>query len=139
MNDEVLLSKAESIERCVARVRTTYAGNEVSFEENFDVQDVIVLNLQRTCEAAIDMANRAIKLRRLRYPKDSKESFRVLVSAGVLPKEIGATMVAMVGFRNIAVHEYQTLDLSKVRRIVEERLDDLIGFSKAMLAADPTT
>ena len=34
-------------------------------------------------------------------------------------------MAAMVGFRNIAVHEYRKLDLAKVRRIIEHRLDDL--------------
>lgn len=35
----------------------------------------------------------------------------------------------MVGFRNIAVHEYQTLDPAIVARIVEERLDDLRAFT----------
>jgi uncharacterized protein YutE (UPF0331/DUF86 family) len=46
-------------------------------------------------------------------------------------------MDAMVGFRDIAAHEYQELDLAKVRHIIEQRLDDLLAFSKAMLAADP--
>jgi uncharacterized protein YutE (UPF0331/DUF86 family) len=46
-------------------------------------------------------------------------------------------MIAMVGFRNIAVHEYRKLDLATVRRIIEHRLDDLLAFSKAMLQADP--
>jgi uncharacterized protein YutE (UPF0331/DUF86 family) len=45
----------------------------------------------------------------------------------------------MVGFRNVAVHEYQELDLAKVRAIIERRLDDLRTFSKAMLAADPSS
>jgi uncharacterized protein YutE (UPF0331/DUF86 family) len=47
-------------------------------------------------------------------------------------------MMAMVGFRNVAVHEYQELDLQKVRHIIEHRLDDLLAFSKAMLHADPS-
>ena len=47
-------------------------------------------------------------------------------------------MKRMVGFRNVAVHEYQELDLVRVRAIIEQRLDDLLAFSKAMLAADPT-
>ena len=33
----------------------------------------------------------------------------------------------------------QELDLAKVRHIIEHRLDDLLAFSKAVLAADPTT
>lgn len=136
--DEVLLSKAESIERCVRRVREDYVGHEGEFEENFTRQDAILLNLQRACEACIDMANRMIKLRRLGYPKESKDSFQILSRAMVLDRSDSMTMQAMVGFRNIAVHQYQALDLAKVRQIIEHRLDDLLAFSKAMLDADPT-
>lgn len=138
MRDEVLLSKAESIERCVRRVREEYVGHEDELEENFTRQDAILLNLQRACEACIDMANRMIRLHRLGYPKESKESFAILLRAKVLDRASSMTMQAMVGFRNVAVHQYQELDLTKVRQIIEHRLDDLLAFSKAMLLADPT-
>ncbi len=65
-------------------MREDYVGHEDAFETDFTRQDAIVLNLQRACEAAIDMTNRLIKLLRLRYPKDSKESFRIMAEAGVL-------------------------------------------------------
>jgi uncharacterized protein YutE (UPF0331/DUF86 family) len=84
------------------------------------------------------MANRMIRLRRLGYPKDSRESFTILGKAGVLEPSIAATMEAMVGFRNVAVHEYRALDLGRVRHIIEHRLDDLLAFSGAMLRADPS-
>ena len=138
MRDEVLFSKSESIERCVRRVREEYIGHEHEFESNWTRQDAIILNLQRACEAAIDMANRMIKLRRLGYPKESKQSFAILQRAQVLDPATSLAMQAMVGFRNVAVHGYQELDLAKVRRIIEHRLDDLLAFSKAMLHADPT-
>jgi uncharacterized protein YutE (UPF0331/DUF86 family) len=138
LNDEVLLSKAESVERCVARVRSLYVGHEEEFGTNWDRQDAAVLNLQRACEQVIDMANRMIKLRRLRYPKESKDSFRHLADAGLIDQELGSSMEAMVGFRNVAVHQYQELDIVKVRHIIEHRLDDLLAFSKAMLRADPS-
>lgn len=47
-------------------------------------------------------------------------------------------MKRKVGFRNVAVHEYQDLDLAKVRSVIEHRLDDRATFAKAMIAADPT-
>lgn len=138
MKDEVLVSKAESIERCIRRVREEYVGHEHEFEQDWTRQDAIILNRQRACEAAIDMANRMIKLRRLGYPKESKQSFAILQREKVLDRSVGLSLEAMVGFRNVAVHEYQKLDLGKVRRIIEHRLDDLLAFSRAMLAADPT-
>jgi uncharacterized protein YutE (UPF0331/DUF86 family) len=138
LKDEVLLRKADTIERCVRRVREEYVGHEHEFEDNFTRQDAILLNLQRACEACIDMANRMIRLRRLGYPKESKDSFAILQRAQVLDRQAAAALMAMVGFRNIAVDEYQELDLQKVRRIIEHRLDDLLAFSKAMLQADPS-
>jgi uncharacterized protein YutE (UPF0331/DUF86 family) len=56
LKDEVLLRKADTIERCVRRVREEYVGHEHEFEDNFTRQDAILLNLQRACEACIDMA-----------------------------------------------------------------------------------
>ena len=132
MIDVVLLSKPESIERCVRRVREDYVGHEDEFEGHFTRQDAILLN-SWTCEACIDMANRMIRLRRLGYPKESKDSFEILSRAMVLDRSNSLTMQAMVGFRNIAVHQYQPLDLAKVRQIIEHRLGDLLAFSKAML------
>jgi uncharacterized protein YutE (UPF0331/DUF86 family) len=61
-----------------------------------------------------------------------------LGKAGLIPADLAQSMKRMVGFRDIAVHEYQELDLAKVRYTIEHRLDDLLAFSKAMLAADPT-
>jgi uncharacterized protein YutE (UPF0331/DUF86 family) len=58
--------------------------------------------------------------------------------AGLLSGAVSESMEAMVGFRDVAVHEYQELDLQKVRHIIEHRRDDLLAFSKAMLHADPS-
>ncbi len=35
----------------------------------------------------------------------------------------------MVGFRNILVHGYETVDVAVVREVVEHRLDDLLRFA----------
>ena len=71
----MLWSKRETIERCIRRAREEYVGHEDEFGTNLTRQDAAILNLQRACEACIDMANRMIKLRRLGYPKESKDSF----------------------------------------------------------------
>ena len=136
--DRVLFSKARSIERCLERVREDYLGHEDDFETNYSRQDAVVLNLIRACEQAIDMANRMIRLRRLPPPDEAAEAFPTLHRAGLVSADIASSMKRMVGFRNIAVHAYQELDLRQVRMIIEHRLDDLLAFSKAMLQADPT-
>ena len=136
--DAVLVRKAASLERCVARVRSKYIGHEAEFDTDIDLQDIVVLNLQRACQLAIDMALRIGRTRRLALPADTAEMFRILAQAGLITRDLGESLKRMVGFRNVAVHEYQELDLAKVRPIIETRLDDLATFAKAMIAADPS-
>ena len=136
--DAVLVRKAASLERCIARVRGKYNGHEAEFDTDIDLQDIVVLNLQRACQLAIDMALRIGRTRRLALPSDTAEMFKILAQAGLIDRHLGESLKRMVGFRNVAVHDYQVLDLTKVRAIIETRLDDLAAFARAMLTADPS-
>lgn len=40
----------------------------------------------------------------------------------------------MVGFRNIAVHDYQALQLPITVRIITDHLDEFLAYSKALLS-----
>jgi uncharacterized protein YutE (UPF0331/DUF86 family) len=42
----------------------------------------------------------------------------------------------MVGFRNIAIHDYQQLNLDIVQSIVEHRLSDFTTFTERVLKTD---
>ena len=138
MIDRILQGKSRSITRCIERVRQEYVGHEAEFDTDWTRQDAAVLNLIRACEQAIDMANRMTLLRDLPLADSSGDTFLELGKSGLISRELALSMKSMVGFRNIAVHEYQELDLAKVRAIIEHRLDDLAAFAKAMLAADPS-
>ena len=39
----------------------------------------------------------------------------------------------MVGFRNVAVHDYQALDLDILEAILDKHIDDFKDFSKIVL------
>jgi uncharacterized protein YutE (UPF0331/DUF86 family) len=131
--DEVLLAKSATLERCLRRIAEEYRGHEDELETNFTRQDAIVLNLLRACEATIDMAMHTVRLRRLGLPQTSREAFVLLEKAGIIPEDLSRRMQAMVGFRNVAVHEYQSLSLPILRRILEERLGDFLEFSQILL------
>jgi len=139
LRDRVVLRKSASLQRCVDRVRSLYQGREQTFETDYDQQDAIVLNLIRACEQAIDMANRVIRLCSYEPADDAKEAFAILHRRGHLDRDLASSLQSMVGFRNIAIHEYEELDLAKVRSIIEHRLDDLLAFSRTMLRAAPTS
>jgi uncharacterized protein YutE (UPF0331/DUF86 family) len=133
--DEVLLGKAAIIERCLKRIEDEYVGHEAELASNFTRQDAIVLNLQRSCEASIDAAMHLVRIHKLGIPTESRQAFEFLVKAGRLDADLGSKLIGMVGFRNVAVHNYQELDLDILRSILAERLGDLRTFSALLLRA----
>jgi uncharacterized protein YutE (UPF0331/DUF86 family) len=42
----------------------------------------------------------------------------------------------MVGFRNVAVHNYQTLQMSITVAVIERHLDDFLLFSEKIILHD---
>lgn len=131
--DEVLLGKAAIIERCLGRIEAEYRGHESELTTNYTRQDAILLNLQRACEAAIDAAMHLVRIHRLGLPTDSRQAFQMIAQAGLLDAELARRLQAMVGFRNIAVHAYQELDMDIVRGILEHRLTDLEALSRRLV------
>ena len=100
----VALSKASVIERCLARVREEHAYDDRSLDD-LTKQDSIVLNLQRACEASIDLGMHLVRRGRLGIPQDSRDAFELLVRDAGLDRELATRLQRMVGFRNMAVRE----------------------------------
>lgn len=137
MANDVILNKAASIERRLQRILEEYAGDNQNLVANQTKQDAIILNLQRACETAIDLAMYVVNQRRLDVPQESRDAFTLLQTAGILPADLATRMQHMVGFRNIAVHEYTRLNLDVVMAIVTKQLDDFRTFSSTLVKAFP--
>lgn len=131
--DEVLLGKANIIERCLKRIDEVYLGHEDELETDFIRQDSIVLNLQRACEASIDAAMHLVRIHKLGIPNESRQAFELLAKAGKLDASLERKLVGMIGFRNVAVHNYQELDMAILRGILAERLVDLRTFAALLI------
>jgi uncharacterized protein YutE (UPF0331/DUF86 family) len=129
MPDDVIVGKVEIIERCLKRVADIYAGQSANLHQDLTKQDAILVNIQRSCQAAIDLAMRIIRMRALSVPKESKEAFKILEQGQIITPELSVSLQKMVGFRNIAIHEYQALDLNIVESVIQKRLSDLRVFA----------
>ena len=136
MVDDVLLNKAAAIERSVRRAREEYGGDAANLLSNQTRQDAIILNLQRACESSIDAAMHLVRVHRLGIPQETREAFDLLEAAGRLDPSLAVRLKKMVGFRNVAVHDYQKLNLDIVRHILVERLDDFLEFTRVLLRDD---
>jgi len=133
MNKDIILNKARTIERCLQRIYEEYDNNPENLK-NYTKQDSIILNIQRACEASIDLAMHIVSEKKLGIPQSSREVFDILFKNKIIDEDLAGRLKAMVGFRNIAVHDYQNLNLSIVQKIIEKHLDDLKTFSVKMIS-----
>ena len=133
MVDDVLINKTATIERCVARARTEYDKDPETFSTDFTRQDAAILNIQRACEAALDMGQHLVRRERLGVPQSARDVFDLLHRGGWLGDDLLSSMKNMVGFRNIAMHEYQALQLPIAVSIITRHLGDFLAFSSAIL------
>lgn len=133
MIDEVLQNKAAVIERCIMRINEEYKGQEAKFSSNYTKQDSVILNIERAAQACIDMGTHLIRKKRLGIPQTSREVFTILESFDYIDSELSTRMQAMVGFRNIAVYDYQKLNIDIVKSIIETKLGDFLNFSSTLV------
>lgn len=133
LDQDILLNKTATIKRCLQRISVEFAADPANLK-NYTKQDSIILNLQRACEASLDLAMHVIAQKKLGVPQKSRDAFALLVQQNVLDVELGKRMQAMVGFRNIAVHDYQALNLEILEQILQGHLGDFIEFIQEMHA-----
>lgn len=136
MVDDVLLNKTATIERCVKRAREEYHHDKAGFATDYTRQDAAILNIQRACEAALDMGQHLIRREKLGVPQSARDVFALLAQGGWIEAGLADGLKRMVGFRNIAVHDYQSLQLSITVSIIEHHLDDFLRYSQAVLLRD---
>ncbi len=136
MADDVLINKAATIERCVARAREEYMADPMGFATNHTRQDAAILNIQRACEATLDMGLHIIRRERLGVTQSARDTFTLLAQAQWIDPALAEQMKRMVGFRNVAVHDYQSLQLPITVNILTGHLEEFLAFSRQMLTHD---
>lgn len=133
MADDVLLNKAATVERGVARAKEEFDAAGPDFATDYTRQDAAILNVQRACEAALDMGQHLIRKEKLGMPQSARDVFKLLHTAGWIDAQLASSLQKMVGFRNIAVHDYQTLLIPIVTEVITKHLDDFLTYSRVLL------
>jgi len=128
---DVVLAKVAAIDRCMMRIAEVRADR--SARSILDAQDIIILNLTRATQAAIDLASHVVATEGYGLPDTVAGSFSLLEMKGIINSELAGRLRKMVGFRNIAVHDYQTIDPRIVEAIAAGPVEDLRAFAAAVV------
>ena len=129
---DVVIAKVASIQRCLGRIRDVTDLDPASLE-NIDIQDIFILNLQRAIQACLDLAAHVVASEGLGVPETLRENFVLLKNKNLLPLETATKMERMTGFRNIAIHDYQTLNPDILKSILCHNLKDIEDFYTQLL------
>lgn len=131
MDKDLLQRKLEMLMRCLERIRSHKIETLEDLESNLDKQESIILNLQRAVQVCIDIGNHVL----LDYsvtPVTMADTFRCMAEKKLISKENASNLAKAAAFRNIAVHQYDTIDNKIVLSIVKEHLQDFVDFAKAV-------
>jgi len=132
LDKDVVLAKISIIQRCLRRIKEITHLNPESLDDLL-IQDAFMLNLQRAVQASIDLAAHIVASDSLGLPSSLKDIFRLLFEIKIIDKSISQKMQKMTGFRNIAVHDYQSLNINILKSILSRNLKDLEDFYTSIL------
>ncbi len=134
MDREVIAQKLKSLRRCRKRVEEKCPSDPATLEREPDLQDIITLNLTRAVQLRVDIGSHLIAERDVPPPGYDGPNFRYPAQVGVIDSNLGTQLKKAVGFRNIAVHNYQAIDWAIVHTLARHHFGDFTVFAKAISA-----
>ena len=134
MDKIVLEKKIDSILRCLNWIEGRLPKTETKFFNDYDAQDVVILNLTRAVQLSVDIATHILSSTQAFIPPTMADAFVALERTDIITAEIADKMKRAVGYRNVAVHAYDDINLSITYEIAQKHLGDFKQFIQQILA-----
>ncbi len=130
MDPDLIAEKLESLRRCVQRVQKKCPPTSEELMEDPDLQDIISLNLTRAVQLCVDIAVHLLTDLEVKPPDTMGGAFDALMSAQIISADLAGRLKKAVGFRNIAIHNYEAIDWAIVHSIAATRRADFSEFAR---------
>ncbi len=128
-----MLVKIESLRRCISRIEQKRPADSKMLRFDVDLQDIISVNLERAVQQSVDIASIIISVIEAPAPVTMASSFTTLAESGIIDEQLALKLSKAVGFRNIAVHEYDKINWDVVFSIITVNIDDFRSYISAVL------
>ncbi len=132
MDKEVIDRKLESLRHCMARIRSKMPITEEALNSNYDLQDIISVNLERAVQTCVDIAAHVISETEVPPPSTMAEGFERLAELKVISPQLAERMQKAVALRNILVHNYTDIDWKIIVAVIIHDLQDFVQFTHAI-------
>jgi uncharacterized protein YutE (UPF0331/DUF86 family) len=130
VSKDVRSQKLDSIARCLKRIESHMPKSAQALSQSADMQDILILNLERLIQTSVDCASVLIADRGwLPMPDTMSATFVLLESNKFISGALAQRLVKAVGFRNLCVHEYDKINWDIVFAIVTVHLNEFRQFA----------
>jgi uncharacterized protein YutE (UPF0331/DUF86 family) len=133
MDNELLVSKLATIERCVKRARDEYEKDPTTFVGDITRQDAATLNVIRAWEAAVEMGDYVLGSLGLGPAHDEREVVSLLADNGWIEPTLAEDLKRTGEFCR-AEWDHQAAPLPALVTIIKRGLDDFDDYARALLA-----
>lgn len=135
MNNPLIAKKIESLIHCLERIETKRPDQIETLMNDYDIQDIISVNLERSIQISVDIAAIIISEKNLKTSNTMAGCFTALEKDHILSHDLSFKMQKSVGFRNVSVHEYRSIDWVIVYDIIHNHLVNFKQFIQAVIVA----
>jgi uncharacterized protein YutE (UPF0331/DUF86 family) len=129
---ELIIAKADAVKKHVTRVKKKADIELPDFIKDADRQDIVLFNIQMAVQNCLDIAAHIISEEGYGVPGSNNDMFYMLEEHSYLETRLVEKMIKAVGFRNLVVHEYGQLDMERVYNIMQQDIQDLFEYLKAI-------
>ncbi|WP_410502365.1 DUF86 domain-containing protein [Exiguobacterium acetylicum] len=133
--DNAVLRKIKTIENAVKRIHDVYA-DAPNLLKDYTKLDSIIMNIQRACEASIDLSMYLVRTYKLGIPKSRRDGFWLLEEAHLIDVSLAISLINMIKFCRVAIHDDQAIDLNNLRKIIDYQLEDFLTFTRIVVQSD---
>ncbi|MEJ5360987.1 MAG: DUF86 domain-containing protein [Spirochaetota bacterium] len=133
VNTPLILRKILDLENYYTQIQEYSAITLEEYTASWKTQRIVERTLQMMIETCTDIANHIISDKGLRPPDSYSDTFKVLLENSIINEKLFDTMSKMAKFRNIIVHQYDTIDATIVITILKKHLKDFILFKDAVI------
>jgi uncharacterized protein YutE (UPF0331/DUF86 family) len=127
---ELVLKRLAFIETCLVELRTL--ARPALLETDPKERRFVEHTLQICIQAIQDTASHIVSDERLGEPRTNQELLTLLHAAGWLDSNTATVLRAAIGFRNVLVRGYTTVDLGVVRNILDTHLTEIEVFVRTI-------
>ncbi len=134
LNEELVRTRCQEIQDSLDRLERIKEKSKEEFLKDQDLKDIACYRLLVAIEAALGLCYHVSAKHIKKVPEEYAECFAILANANIIPPELSEKLQRMARFRNLLVHMYWKVDYNTLYGMIQNNLNDLCQFSKAIVA-----